>query len=315
MQLTDRQCWDIIRQMVKDKNDEYRKFLFSRFGDNAIGILGNTQKVFLDNYKVEAVSKNWLDDLSSEDLLIFLDFRCRILQKMYDHYKMNNTIRRSNVKLMIQYNQLSGMALHNGGKLMFSGRPKAVDNEVSVDKLEEDLNDLRELALVKVMGNIAVGYAKKHNVSIDYAARKVKELKTTTKNEQGNVLGYKLKGDIQLPERIIENLVQPEVVKTEKEPTFEMVGFNVDGVRTFKCGDKYVDFFGRELEVDAIYDVDGNMIKDLKEETKSANDVMDAKLKGWDIHGSPVYEKDGVYYSSVGKRLPDDVFIDTSYNR
>ena len=51
MQLTERQCWDIIRKLVSDKNKEYAKFLIQSIGkDNLSMCVGYTKSLYLNKY-------------------------------------------------------------------------------------------------------------------------------------------------------------------------------------------------------------------------------------------------------------------------
>ena len=111
--LTDRQRWDIMRSMIKQKNEEYNSFLFRFFDsmqikqiagtvrDYFLGqcrITGDNLVVGLEDHATKSSTKlsktSWIDNLSSEDLLILLDYRCRVLQDMYKHYKIYQNHRR-----------------------------------------------------------------------------------------------------------------------------------------------------------------------------------------------------------------------------
>lgn len=174
MQPSKRQCWDVMRKLVKEKNAEYQRFLGWNFnGDSVMRTIcqGHTRDYFLGNYGIvydeNSMGKDWLKNLSAEDLLIFLDFRCKLLQQLYkitgfDGRFGKNTLSEGEICEVISKTPLNKYARWEDGeqKLMLTGRPKKTKREANVEDIKDFVRfkNLAKDVLQIVMGNLYYNY-------------------------------------------------------------------------------------------------------------------------------------------------------------
>lgn len=281
MKLTERQCWDILRLMVKSKNDEYSAFLLRFLDKEALRqILGITRDAFLnksgftsledfDQYikskGIQPVQK-WLDNLSGEDLLLFLDFRCQILQELYRHYKMYRDIDKKTIQTIIANAKVSPLNAYNYGKLMCTGKPKRVSGEKRFYELSINDYKLQQMTLAQVMGNIATTYSLECNKPLGQAQEMASKLLTYNVDSTGNLTGCRFDGEISVCEPIrINNKPRPSIkrIEHEKESKFELIGFDESMTPVFKYEGQRVNFFKQPLPmVKLVYDANKQKIID-----------------------------------------------------
>lgn len=263
MQLTNRQCWDVIRSLVKEKNDEYSKFLgLTCDSEQKRKLLGYTRDSFLSKmgfYSMEDLNsyikgngkapvQNWLDNLSCEDLLIFLDFRCQSLQEMYDYRVNYGTINRSDIKYIIEKTPISKLILFNNGKLTCAGKPKR-KGEQNVFEMGAASSELNERALAQVMSSIACQYSEARDVSIERAIEEVVKLKTYNINVKGLQTGYKYRGMITIESQL------PEEFRMEEDDILALakfVGIDIQGAPVYEYCGKYYNSIGIMLSDDVM---------------------------------------------------------------
>lgn len=214
MVLTKKQCWDIIRKMVSDKYNAHSSFIASVVGDGYNLLTGNIKRVYLNKFNLETESdfkellkkrgvkpkREWLDNLSSEDLLIFLDYFCRSLQMMYEYYDNNKQLFKQSVDAKKRFeketkNILSCTEPHrsrkyNVGRLKATGCPKEVDGEKVYTELGLSDKELQKQAIIQVVAYISYNYALKSLIDIEDAIERVITLRTHTVNNRGYVEGY-----------------------------------------------------------------------------------------------------------------------------
>ncbi|MBQ7880819.1 MAG: hypothetical protein IJ358_03150 [Clostridia bacterium] len=325
MQLTERQCWKVIRGLVTAKNDEYSKFLGQANFDvvQKRQILGYTRDAFLrqfglssvadffDEYvrsvKAEPNRSRWLENLSSESLLLFLDFRCRILQSLYDNYYRIKSA--DNVKQIVDGVKVSKLSAFNGGRLIYSSKPKRVAGEKKLSELNLSQNEISELALLQTMDSIAQKYATRFEKPIHQVLDLAYNLHTSNVDDRGFVTGYRLKSKIEFQHDAPKPPKSAPTISKDKEKPIRLVGYDEYRNHVFIKNGQYVSIMGEPIPyVNIVYDKDGNEI--VAEEYE--DDASKGKFIGVDIQGTPVYDVDGEYYTSTGKRLPDDVFIDNT---
>lgn len=275
MQLTDRQCWDVIRTLVKEKNEEYRKFLNIVFGDKeqVRKLLGFTRDSFLSKmgfYNVEQFNEyikkqgnepkknSWLDNLSGEDLLIFLDFRCRTLQQMYDYRLRYKTLNRNNVRDFIESASISKLIGFNGGKLSCAGKPKRM-GEPNVFELNVPVSEINEQALAQLMASLASKYSIVEKVSIDTAIQMTKNLVTSNFDLKDYETGYTYKGKVSIKSQL------PEEFDFTNEDSIitrgKFVGVDIQGSPIFEKYGRYYDAVGIALSDDVeIFQLNGDDI-------------------------------------------------------
>lgn len=268
-QLTERQCWKIIRDLVSDKNKEYSSFLLKIFDTTqSQEIHGYTRDMFLGKFRLYSLAEfneyargklkdkepnaRWLENLACEDLLLFLDFRCRSLQEIYDYYKTNGTINKSDIKDIITRTKISSLAVYNNGKLICGGKPKRVEGELKLVDMELTKNQLNEQALLQIAGKIAGKYASVQKAKPEEAVKLASLLVTSNIDLNGFRTGYKIKGEITLPQVIEEKssngLIAKEIKAGERPKSeFKFVDYDVLGNPIFERGGEYCNFFGERI--------------------------------------------------------------------
>ena len=362
MALTERQCWKVVRQLVVEKNNEYRDFLSEMFGiDGYKEILGHTRKMFLEkfgiktweNFEARAMDKNggkkpnsqWLENLSVNDLLLFLDFRCRILQDIYDLGKKNNTISKRDVKIIIDSTNLSTLANYNSVELQCGSKPARVEGEKKNSELEYSSAELKEMALQQVLGGMAEAYIKNLKIDVKSAVNVVNGIKTFNVTPKGEQTGYKLREPVEVAQseqKTAKKMTYEEEYHAklaEKNP-IKAIGFSADPSEGPICvkvvdGKKvFVNTFN-ELRPNAVivqtlggtkilpftqddYVNDPSIIEMLEhcaieEKFRKEPPTHKQKQVGLNIQGTPVYEdENGDRYTSTGERVAEDEFIDNS---
>lgn len=329
MRLTERQRWNVIRQMVKDKNNEFSGFVRGFFNQSEMRkIVASVRDTFLIKCKFATATptimlneqvkllgrkpdSEWYNDLSSEDLLIFMDYKCQILQKLYKHYKMYRTLNYNDVQQIIKSTKVSQLIDYNDGKLMLTGQPELVESEVNVANLEGDKEDIINEAMSVTLGYLSSTYAKKTICNIDYAKSKVLKLKTYNIDPMGHKTGYEFRGEVKDCSPLSKPKLKLKFVETKKDRDVEMrlQGFDVKGHPIYLYKGEKVNFFRNPIpDAKIAYDVNHNKIEQEEED----GDILETSTKrsvGYDIEGRPVYEDKYGYYNSIGDRLPDDVYI------
>jgi len=311
MQLTKTQCWDVIRQLVSNKNKEYASFLMQTLGKESLPMcIGYTKSLYLNKFGHDTESefkyllkrrgvkpqKEWLDNLSAEDLLLFLDFRCKTLQKIYDFYLTHKSITIDNVRDLISDTKRTSLINYNAGRLKATGRPKDEESEQVIDIND---NDMIEQALSQIMYTISKRHAPMVGVSVEDALKKAINLSTTNINPHGELTGHKFTSGKQLIEFAKKDEVKQTPVITPN--SIHLIGFDEEMRPVFKKGNNYVNAFSEVLyDVNIVYDLDKKLIETNKQQVRFA---------GFDIDGRPVYEDETGYYNSIGERLDDDVYI------
>lgn len=347
MQLTKTQCWDVIRKMVSDKYRDHSSFVGGVIGDDYDKLAGNIKRVYLNRFGFETEAdfkyliknrgvqpkKDWLDNLSSEDLLIFLDYFNKSLQDMYFYYKDNKqglassrdvkkTFERD-TKSILQNTPRHQAIKYNTKRLKATGRPEPLKGEVAYTKIGIGIDKLQKQAIIQTMANIAYRFARFTLTDIEDTIGRVITLKTHTTNLKGFVEGYI--NDIKLDEVLeyfdmvygvekvnkeVDELRHSHIKPATKttEPQVEIVGFNKYKFPICMKGDKYVDIVGNEVIPDEmVYDRNMNPLEDEEEQSSKP------KYVGLDIQGTPIYEDEYGYISSTGERIAEeDLFIDNT---
>ena len=318
MQLTKRQRWDIIRKLVSDKNKEYARFLTEHVGAENLSLcVGYTKNLYLGKFGFSSESnfryllkhrgitpaREWLDNLSSEDLLLFLDFRCRTLQAMYDYCSKHDGISVSDIYDIIANTKRSSLINYNAGRLKATGKPKAQDNELSVNDLDLTEDEKCEQALSQIMGIIAINHAKMTDSNLDKAVEKVSKLNTSNIDPKGFVTGYKFIAKLNI-DALKEKKDKNDEIIDDSKP--RLVGFDINKFPVFMKGDDFVSITGEKLHyVKVVYD--RNKVK--IEEEDELDVEPQPKFVGLDIQGSPVYQHEDGYYTSTGRKLDEDEYI------
>ncbi|MBQ8522939.1 MAG: hypothetical protein IJ458_04735 [Clostridia bacterium] len=315
MQLSERECWNIIRKLVSNKNKEYARFLSSNIGTDKLPLcIGYTKNLYLSKFGLRGEREfryllkrrgvkpksEWLDNLSSEDLLLFLDFRCRTLQKMYDFCAKHGKISVDDIKDLIVGTKRSSLIEYNAGRLKAIGE----------DELDIELDDnLIEQALLQTMHKVALGYSQRVGATIDVALEKASNLTTSNEDLDGFITGHQFMSKNELKNMHKQYLTG---YKDEEIDTSEphIVGYDVNKFPVFMQGNHFITLTGQIIRggVEVVYDVDGNKIE--HEEDFGSQ----TRFVGFDIQGTPIYEDEDGYYNSIGERLPDDVYIDNQDN-
>lgn len=282
MQLTERQCWEVVRKMVKDKNEEYKSFLLMFLDtDQMRQVLGRTRDSFLkqsgfsssaefngfirQNCKREPV-QDWLNNLSAEDLLLFLDFRCKVLQGLYKHYKMYRTINKNDINGIIDTTKVSNFIQYNYGKLVCSGKPKKTELD-NAQKFDIEGKNEKEAVISQLMSNIAVTFAHEKNKSLDKALEEVVKITTYNIDANGYVTGHKFMGNVTDNGKIIEvnnrPLKMPERKPVDPEHEFTIAGFDKNKMPIYIYRGQYVNFFRQPIiNPQFVYDANMKLIED-----------------------------------------------------
>ena len=304
MELTERQCWDVIRKMVGDKYKDHAGFVTMVIDEDYDKLTGNIKRVYLNKFGFETeadfkyliknrgvqTKRDWMDNLSSEDLLIFLDYFCRSLQDMYQYYGKNKRnlehvpdskkMFESDTKKILETTGRHPAFKYNTKRLKATGRPEAVADEKKVSALGLTEKDLQRQALVQVIGDIAYKYSRFTLVDIKTSVEKVITLKTHTINSKGYVEGFinNLKPQdvlAYLDEKYGLNKINDEInelnrphaseikVEDDSSSKLERVGYDSSKMPIYKQGENYVDLIGRPVSPEMIvYDRDKNKIED-----------------------------------------------------
>ncbi len=353
MQLTDRQCWKVIRQLASAKNKEYRALLNEQFRDidQTILIQGQTRDAFLRRYGIKSLDEffdeyrkqtksapdtsDWIENLDSESLLIFLDFRCRVLQQMYDYYGQYNNIDRNVIQNIIDGTRLSPLAKfkinpsNNKPALAYSRKPgRVVGGEKKLKDLNMTVDELSEQALAQTMGKLVGGYMDTQKASFSHTFELATGLVTQNTKVSGEKTGYGYKGKVAItPQKptIEQKQEEQPLPPAKRKDDMEFIGFDGGGQPLYLKNGVKVNMLGMPTSVKLVYDVSYKLIVDVDETEKvkqlETDEIEDNKqqLVGIDIEGRPVYERDGNYYSSTGKLLPDDVYFEpveqSTFNR
>lgn len=321
MKLTEKQRWDVIRAMVKQKNDEYSAFLLRFFDQKQMSqIVGLTRDIFLvkcgfsANNPLVALEERvkskggkpastWLDNLSSEDLLLFLDYRCKVLQQMYKQFKMNRVLEKKDIKNIINGTQVSELIGFNKGKLMHTGKPERSKDEVKVKDLGLSNDELMHEALAETMGKLVFTYASTKKCNINDAKKLAENLVTHNATPEGFIIGHQFEGEI----NDVEPLVIPKLKmideRDDQQDTEEisLYGFDKHNMPVFIKNGQLVNLLGNAVDKDdVIYDERHTRFDDYITNEPKARHV------GFDGQGRPVYEYDNAYYNSIGEVVEED---------
>lgn len=344
MKLTERQCWKIVRQLVTDKNVEYKQFLktvfdFSREPENfgkfdteqLKQIQGYTRDEFLfkcgfislesfnqyvQDVNPRGVNSRWLENLSSADLILFLDFRCRILQSMYNYYKQYHQLEKADIKNIVRGTELNELSRRKRYKLECVGKPARLQGEAKLADLGMSESEMAELAIAQVLGSMAGEYVANKKGKIEEAEKYANQVKTSNIDYDGKLTGHQLKGKVKsilMPAQDKLKFVDERVDNGEYKTVF--VGYDANKNKVFMRGNDYVSFIGVKVSpVKIVYDREGNLIQN---SSQGANELeedcqLDVEHVGKNIHGTPVYEYKGEYYSSLGEPVRYDEYIDTT---
>ncbi len=284
MKLTERQRWDVMRAMVKQKNDEYSSFLL-RFYDqkHMQNMLGITRDTFLVKCRLNPratieeleaqvkflgnkPSSNWIDNLSSEDLLLFLDYRCKVLQQIYKYYKMYRRLDRNDVAHIIGSTPLNELIGYNYGKLLPTGKPERAKGEPKASELGLTNEQLMQEALAETMGRLASTYSQNQGCSIITAQNKARNLVTYNIDPDGYKVGYQFTEIINICEPLNTPKIKleepPKRQNASKDDDMVMQGLDAQHHPIFLLKGKYVN--SRMVEVsasDIVYDIYLNKIE------------------------------------------------------
>lgn len=343
MQLTERQCWKVMRQLASAKNKEYRAILNEQFKDidQTIQIQGQTRDAFLRRYGIKSLDEffdeyrkqtksepdtsDWIENLDSQSLLIFLDFRCRVLQQIYDYYDKYNNIDRNVIQNIIDGTRLSPLAKfkinprNNKPALAYSRKPgRAAGGEKKLKELNMTVDELSEQALAQTMGKLVGGYMDTQKASFSHTIDLATGLVTQNTKVSGERTGYAYKGKVAItPQKpVIEQEKEKDILPPAKRKNdMEFIGFDGGGQPLYIKDGVKVDMLGRQTSAKVMYDTSHKLIVDVDETEKVEQideelETSASKMVGLDIEGRPVYERDGHYYSSTDKLLPDDVYFE-----
>ena len=326
MQLTERQCWKVIRNLVADKNKEFSDFFKEAFGadwEHNRNLLGYTRDAFLNKFgfyhynvsnpinefhdlvkqKGRKPASNWLEDLSTSDLILFLDYRCRTLQSMYNYYKNHNTIDRNVVQQIVDETTIAPISA--GNSIEATSKPARVQGETKLSDMHYTKAQFAELALSQILSEMAGKCIANQKFTIKQAEEMASNVLTSNIDLGGRVTGYKRRGEIKA--KIVE--VSKPVVKPQPKPessagTIKLAGYDEKMYAIFTQNGVLVDILGNPIDAVLVYDRDKNPI--VYDEPNNS-----CKFVGLDIQGTPVYEDEDGYYNSLGERL-GDVFIDNT---
>ncbi|MFQ6724415.1 MAG: hypothetical protein ACLRFE_03700 [Clostridia bacterium] len=254
--MTDRQCWDALRDMVRAKNDEYSAFLYSLFDNGQMrDVLGYTRDTFLSKMgfnslsefntyvkkKYKTVASQWIDNLSCEDLMLFLDFRCRYLQEIYDYYNTSGgRISKDNIKNIVQKTKVSRLRGYNYSRLKCSGKPPRRKGEKKIEDMHFQSNEIQAQAIEQTLIDIAFDYKQVNNASDELIEEIIAKVRTSNINIRGNLTGHKFKGKINM-----NKITDSHEESIEKE---DMVGFTIQGSPVYEYEDGYYDSTMRKLD-------------------------------------------------------------------
>ena len=257
MKLTERQCWDCIRSMVSAKNDEYSSLLYSFFDTEQMKeIVGFTRDTFLSKmafkslaeFKKEVkinnntVATQWLDNLSSEDLLLFLDFRCRSLQNIYDYYKSNNgKISKDNIKNIVQNTKVAKIKSYNYGRLKCTGKPKRVEGEKKIGEIYLHPYDVQKTAIIQVLFKMINKYSDILNINNDEIKKVISEITTSNINLRGNLTGHRFNGYLDIYKQL-------DITEQEDLLNPKFIGLDIQGSPVYECEDGYYNSIGKKLD-------------------------------------------------------------------
>ena len=296
MQLTDKQCWETLRKMVADKNSEFRLFLHACFGSNQVEKC-NTYTSFLrdtflakmglniDRFKLLAIKRgqnvtkswDWINSLSSEDMLLYYDFQCRALQGLYNKASSRYFYTKTNPYIINDFTMYGrdiaeviggtvpvGYARYKGEptSLLVMGKP---DSEEGEEKADVDNPEVQKQALSQIMGLVHYNYAISHHYRIENS--NIHQRFITSNNCGGEILGVnvisaELPGDptMKIHKASKKKVSQPKIteqteIKFEELPkrsASTFVGFTKNNIPIIKMGDKYFDGFGDVVTADDI---------------------------------------------------------------
>lgn len=309
MQLTERQCWKVIRDLVVEKNKEYSTFLLKIFDANQNKQLqGYTREAFLSKFDFYSMDKfydyaqarnngkqpnpRWLENLSCEDLVLFLDFRCKILQEVYDKYKKNNDISKAEIKDIIYLTKISRLAKYNAITLACGSKPARVEGEIKNSELPYTQSQLKQMALTQVVSKMASKLLVKMDTTVDVVQQIVDKLQTSNVDLNGVHTGCAFNSSK-------VSITRPlKLAKNEIDDRIEFIGYDENKRHIFISNGIKIDFFGKPVgNVKIVYDEDMQPIQP---------DEVEHRFVGFDIQGSPVYEYGDDFYTSTGRKLAED---------
>ena len=254
--LTDRQRWDIMRSMIKQKNEEYNSFLFRFFDsmqikqiagtvrDYFLGqcrITGDNLVVGLEDHATKSSTKlsktSWIDNLSSEDLLILLDYRCRVLQDMYKHYKIYQNITKHDVRYICANTAINKLGLYNNGRLSCGGRPDKAENELSVKDLGIDNYKLQQIAVNQTADELMERCFRAKSPSRETLYKLASMLTTYNVDPVGHITGYKYN---------VNNSEFFEFAYQEHKP--KHTGFDIQGSPVYEYNNEYYSSAGSIMQ-------------------------------------------------------------------
>ena len=295
LELTERQCWDVLRSMIREKNEEVSHFLIKVFGINNLDKCRYYKSILRDTFLMkygtnlgevcQVLNKNnkntngivdWFFACSSEDLLIEYDFLCKFLQKVYD--KTNASIKESrynnftlNLNRRIYENDLIDIIITiprneykiNKGKvekLQLTLMPRAKRGECKIDVKNVEL---RNQALAQTMGKIYIDYCKNNNTYEEDLNNVSKRFATYSKCGD-KVLGVKFEGNIIIkddyskPTGLIAEEIEQFISDEEKEV---FLGLDIEGTPIFQKGNEFYNSLGEFVDENIFIDQTRNELE------------------------------------------------------
>ena len=260
--LTERQRWDIVRSLIKQSDEEFNSFLFRFFDPVQIKFIkASLRDNFLDQWcngsmalivNSEGAKDNsnsskikWIDNLSSEELLLFLDYRCRVLKQVYKHYKTHRNITKHDINYISANTLVNKLAMCNDNRLTCTGRPEKRENELSLKDLEGklgiDIYTLRRPAINQIVDELMEKCVKSNNLSLDQVYQYASALVTHNVDLMGHVTGCTY------------NIEQSEFLESAfYMPSPKHRGFDIQGSPVYEYEDEYYSSSGSKMSDDDI---------------------------------------------------------------
>ncbi len=298
MQLTERQKWDIVRELVKKKNEEVRSVIFSAVGrgndnlfrvcvsrirDNFLASCGTNVEQVIQKSNKKAKSINWIEVLSTDDLTLYYDYQCRALTRLYGFVWGNSNKRFNQNNVLEVIDSIDANFYTEHDILDLTGVPKSKKGE---DKeLFFDLYQAKQYVLSKSMLNLHNKYSRTHGFSSQISADELASRFRTFASIGQNIFG-----------------VQGCIVELKK-----MLGEDrliSKQVNATKAGEQLAIFsttYGQEFS-DAVED-------NTKKVEDYDNGEYDDELVGFDINGTPIVRRGDKLYNSLGQRVEDNIYI------
>lgn len=302
MQLTEFQKWEKLRELIVIKNKEFGSVISSAVGRGNKNMIGLCMSRIRDDFlsgcgtSFDIVMKkrakkgdNWIDVLSTQDLLLYYDYQCRALSKLYGFVWSGSNKRFNGNNLLDVIDSLEPNFYAESDILDLTGAPKKTEEK----DLFIDLFDAKREILSQSMLDLHKKYCRTHCIS-----SKISSVELASRFRTFVAVGKSIFGVQGCEGKLKELLGESRIIEKQ-----------VTQVTQAKSGEQFTilsNCYGEEF-TDAVVDNEKISSEAIQEDLD--NGEYDDELVGFDINGTPIVRRGDKLYNSLGEVVDDNIYI------